>query len=210
MDKAKATKEQREILLQQSPLEIRKVDGEPTKIVGYAVRWDQLSLPIWGMFQERFKRGAFAATLVQPDIYASWQHDSREVLGRTPNTLAVYEDDIGLRYEITPPSWAEKYIETIERGDVRGSSFIFRAVKEDWDETNPDMAIRTINEAQLFEVSPVTTPAYPQSSVGVRSAEDVFNSRAEAVGAIEKRQQEIRRESDYRLINLKLIESEWC
>jgi len=164
-------------VLPESRPEVRKVDGEPTKIVGYAVRWDQLSHPIFGMFQERFKRGAFTASLINPDVYASWQHDSREVLGRTPNTLALIEDDIGLRYEITPPSWAEKHIETIERGDVRGSSFIFRSVVEEWDETNSDMPIRSIIEAELFEVSPVTTPAYPQSSVGIRSAEDIFNSR---------------------------------
>lgn len=164
-------------MLPESRPEVRKVDGEPTKIVGYAVRWDQLSHPIFGMFQERFKRGAFTASLINPDVYASWQHDSREVLGRTPNTLALIEDDIGLRYEITPPSWAEKHIETIERGDVRGSSFIFRSVVEEWDETNSDMPIRSIIEAELFEVSPVTTPAYPQSSVGIRSAEDIFNSR---------------------------------
>ncbi|PAD73677.1 HK97 family phage prohead protease [Paenibacillus campinasensis] len=170
-------KEQREWVLPESRPEVRKVDGEPTKIVGYAVRWDQLSHPIFGMFQERFKRGAFTASLINPDVYASWQHDSREVLGRTPNTLALIEDDIGLRYEITPPSWAEKHIETIERGDVRGSSFIFRSVVEEWDETNSDMPIRSIIEAELFEVSPVTTPAYPQSSVGIRSAEDIFNSR---------------------------------
>ncbi|AZS17398.1 HK97 family phage prohead protease [Paenibacillus lutimineralis] len=173
----KETKEQREMMLPGNKVEIRKAEGEPTKIVGYAVRWDQLSHPIFGLFQEQFKRGAFAASLVNPDVYAAWQHDSREVLGRTPNTLQLFEDDIGLRYEITPPSWAEKHLETIERGDVRGSSFIFRAIKEEWDESNPDMAIRTVIEADIFEVSPVTTPAYPQSSVGIRSAQDVFNER---------------------------------
>lgn len=115
--------------------------------------------------------------MVNPDVYASWQHDAREILGRTPGTLLVAEDDIGLRYEITPPSWAEKYVETIERGDVRGSSFIFRPTKEEWDETNEDMPIRSVIEAELFEVSPVTTPAYPQSTVGVRSAEETFQSR---------------------------------
>ncbi|WP_179086421.1 HK97 family phage prohead protease [Paenibacillus amylolyticus] len=173
----KKTKEQRELILQESKLEIRKVEGEPTKIIGYAVRWDQLSHPIYGMFQERFKRGAFAASLINPDVYAAWQHDAREILGRTPGTLLVAEDDIGLRYEITPPSWAEKYVETIERGDVRGSSFIFRSTKEEWDETNEEMPIRSVIEAELYEVSPVTSPAYPQSTVGVRSAEEIFQAR---------------------------------
>ncbi|ETT61250.1 hypothetical protein BSK66_31575 [Paenibacillus odorifer] len=173
----KMTKEQRELLLQGSKLEVRREDGQPAKIIGYAVRWNQLSKPIFGMFQERFMSGAFSASLINPDVYASWQHNSSEVLGRTPNTLLVTEDELGLRYEITPPSWAEKYLETIERGDVRGSSFIFRAVREEWDESNEDMPIRTVHEAELYEVSPVTTPAYPQSSVGVRSAEETFHQR---------------------------------
>lgn len=183
---------------------MRKVDGEPTKIIGYAVRWDQLSHPILGMFQEKFQRGAFAASLVNPDVYASWQHDARDILGRTPNTLLVAEDDIGLRYEITPPSWAEKYVESIERGDVRGSSFIFRAVKEEWDESNEDMSIRTISEAQLFEVSPVTTPAYPQSSVGIRSAEDTFNLRPQDQHEEEQRQAQIALDLEMRLKKLNL------
>ena len=167
-------KEMRAILLPDSRPEIRAIDGEPTKIVGYAVKWDQLSDPIYGMFQERFKRGAFTSSLMNPDVYAAWNHDDGEVLGRTPNTLNLIEDDVGLRYEIQPPSWADKYLETIQRGDVRGSSFIFCPVKQEWDESNPDMPIRTVVEAELYEVSPVTTPAYPQSSVGVRSAEQVF------------------------------------
>lgn len=205
----KETKEQREILLPESKLEIRKEEGQPTKIVGYAVRWDQLSRPIFGMFQERFSRGAFAASLINPDVYASWQHDSREVLGRTPNTLTLTEDEIGLRYEITPPSWAEKHVETIERGDVRGSSFIFRSVVDEWDESNPDMPIRTVKEAELFEVSPVTTPAYPQSSVGVRSAEDVFQGRPQSAQAAEAERLEAEaraaREHELRLKRIKSI-----
>ncbi|MNK84041.1 Caudovirus prohead protease [compost metagenome] len=191
----KKTKEQRELPLQGSKLEVRRLDGEPAKIIGYAVRWEQLSKPIFGYFQEKFARGAFAASLINPDVYAAWQHDSREVLGRTPNTLVLTEDEIGLRYEITPPSWAEKYLETIERGDVRGSSFIFRAVREEWDESNEDMAIRTVHEAELFEVSPVTTPAYPQSSVGIRSAEEVYQSRPTPTNEEEERQAEALRQT---------------
>jgi HK97 family phage prohead protease len=171
----KETKEIRTVLLPESKPEVRKIEGEPTKIIGYAVRWEQLSVPIYGMFQERFSKGAFTNRMA--DVYASWQHDSREVLGRTPNTLQLFEDDTGLRYEITPPSWAEKYVETIERGDVRGSSFIFKSVREEWDDSNPDMPIRSVREAELIEVSPVTRPAYPSSSVGIRSEEDVFSGR---------------------------------
>jgi len=199
MKATETQQELREIPQPDSRLEVRKVDGEPTKIIGYAVRWDQLSLPIWGMFQERFRKGAFTNRMA--DVYAAWQHDAREVLGRTPNTLLLTEDENGLRYEITPPSWAEKYIETIERGDVRGSSFIFRAVKEEWDESDPEMPIRTVTEAELIEVSPVTRPAYPTSSVGVRSAEEVFRSRPQPE---EEEDEETPEERDSRELEMEL------
>ena len=197
-------KEQRS---QTEVVELRKADGAPTKITGYAVRWGQLSNPIGGFFQEKFERGAFTKALAErsDQIYAAWNHNPGEILGRAPQTLKLEEDEVGLRYEITPPTWAERYLETIERGDVRGSSFIFRATKQSWDETNPDMDIRTVTEADLFEVSPVTTPAYPTSSVGIRSAENVYEeykkqSRSteeeEATAALELRQKQRQRELD--------------
>jgi HK97 family phage prohead protease len=154
-------------------VEVRAQDDKK-KIVGYAVKWEQLSDPIWGYFQEQFRKGAFANSLRENEVIATWQHNFEKILGRTPGTLTVEEDNIGLRYEIDPPSWADNYVETIERGDVSGSSFTFRATKTEWDDTNPDMSIRTVIEAELIEVAPVTFPAYPQSETGVRSAEAIF------------------------------------
>lgn len=179
---------------------VKKTDGQPTKIDGYAVRWGEMSKPMWG-FQEVFQKGAFARALENPDVYAAWNHNAAEILGRTPTTLTLEEDEIGLRYIIDAPSWAERYVETIERGDVRGSSFIFRAVKQHWDETNPDMAIRTISEAELYEVSPVINPAYPTSSVGVRSAENVYEEfkqsrKSDDKSSLEMRQKQRERELD--------------
>lgn len=154
--------------------EVRAGEDGSKKITGYAVKWDRLSVPIFGLFREKFRRGAFADSLEKDgDVYASFQHNVSETIGRTPKTLRLEEDDIGLRYEIDPPSWFDK-IESIERGDVRGSSFIFslEGGKEEWDKTDSKMPVRTVVKARLFEVSPVTSPAYPQSSSGVRSAED--------------------------------------
>ena len=177
---SKEREQRSNVFLPSVELRAAEEEGKMKKIVGYAVKWDQRSNPIWGLFQEQFRKGAFQKSLQDQEVVATWQHRMEEVLGRTPGTLSVLEDEIGLRYEIDPPSWAEKHIETIERGDVRGSSFIFRAKKEEWDETDPDMAVRTVLEADLFEVCPVTIPAYPQSVASARSAQDVFESRASA------------------------------
>lgn len=164
--------------IRQMPLqaEIRSGDDGNKKIAGYAVKWRQLSSPIWGVYLEQFERGAFADSLKERvnEIYAAWQHDVSETLGRSPNTLTVREDEVGLWYEIDPPSWADRHIESIERGDVRGSSFAFAAaaVEYDW-ESNKDYVIRTVKKAHLYEVSPVTLPAYPSSTTGVRGIDQV-------------------------------------
>jgi uncharacterized protein len=201
----KPTSEEKELRQFKVPnIELRKADGEaePTKIVGYAVEWDKLSDPIWGYFQEQFRKGAFTKSLKNGDQRALWQHLTHQPLGRTTSgTLTLEEDDTGLRYEILPPdtSWGKDAVESIKRGDVTNSSFLFRGVVTEWDDSNPDMSIRTVVEAELYEVSPVTFPAYPQSSVGVRSAQEVYESHAAEKAANDKPNQ-----PDYSLRRKKL------
>jgi hypothetical protein len=86
------------------------------------------------------------------------------------------EDDQGLAIEIDPPDTqaARDLMVSIERGDISQMSFGFRVKGEEWefnDGEDPD--IRTLTEVQLFDVSPVTYPAYTQTDVGVRSLEEV-------------------------------------
>lgn len=204
--------ENKEQRAQTEILEIRKnEEGKPTTITGYAVRWGQLSSPLgyFQDFQEQFQRGAFTKALAENrDVYAAWNHDSSQILGRSPSTLKLEEDEIGLRYEIQPPSWADKYLESIERGDVRGSSFIFKPVAQAWDESNSDMAIRTITEADLFEVSPVISPAYPTSSVGIRSAEEVYKEFKESRSSKDDMIQEMQVKQKQRQRQLDIIEGE--
>lgn len=191
-DKKTLDQQQKEIRSNNLKVEVRAVgegESKQRKIVGYAVKWEQLSVPIWDWYQEKFRKGAFSNYLkrADADVIATWQHNFSEILGRnTANTLLVEEDDIGLRYEITPPSWADRYLETIERGDVTGSSFTFRAVKTEWDSSNPDMEIRTVIEAELIEVAPVTHPAYPQSEAEVDSARSVYESHKKEMEAIQR------------------------
>lgn len=168
-----AEKEIRVLALQP---EVRAGADGVRKIAGYAVKWQQSSSPLFGLWIERFQPGAFARSLKDHyhDIFATWQHDVRDTIGRTPSTLSVREDEVGLFYEITPPKFGERFVESIERGDVRGSSFTFRALVEEWDyDSDPNFAIRSILEAELFEVAPVTNPAFPQSTAGVRSDKEL-------------------------------------
>lgn len=161
-------------------LEVRTKDTGGKMITGYAVKWEELSVQMggWYKFRERFRKGAFADSISKDDQRALWSHDTSQVLGRTKNgTLRLWEDDIGLRFEIDLPETTagRDAYESINRGDVDGVSFGFRMNKEEWDETDPSNIIRTVLRANLIEVSPVAFPAYEGSSeVSVRSQEDAY------------------------------------
>ncbi len=151
-------------------VEIRMSENEPPKIVGHAAVFNALSEDI-GFFREKIAPGAFAKTIQEADVRALWNHDPNYVLGRTKSgTLKLAEDDKGLAVEITPPDtqWARDLMETMRRGDVDQMSFGFQVIKEEWegDANNP---VRVLREVKLFDVSPVTFPAYSATDVQVRS-----------------------------------------
>ncbi len=154
-------------------LRVMTDDDGVTRIVGYAAVFDQLSEDLGG-FVEEIDPAAFNKTVQEADVRALWQHDAAKVLGRTKNdTLHLIIDEIGLRYEAFPPdtTWARDALETTRRGDVDQSSFGFDAMREQWREpaTPSDLPIRRLLEVKLFDVSPVTFPAYPQTSAEARS-----------------------------------------
>jgi len=151
-------------------VEIRANDNEQPKIVGHAAVFNSLSEDL-GFFREKVAPGAFSKTIKEADVRALWNHDPNYVLGRTKSgTLKLVEDERGLAIEIVPPNtqWARDLLETMRRGDVDQMSFGFQVVKEEWegDANNP---IRVLKEVKLFDVSPVTFPAYQATDVQVRS-----------------------------------------
>ena len=155
-----------------SDLELR-ADGEVKKIVGHAAVFNQLSDDLGG-FREQIKPGAFKRSLKDGDIRALVNHETRLILGRTTaKTLALEEDDRGLLSEIAPPdtTYAHDLIESLKRGDITQMSFAFRvrAGGQEWDEDDEGNVVRTLTDLELFEVSPVTFPAYPQTDVAARS-----------------------------------------
>lgn len=164
-------------------LEIRQIDGQAPTIAGYAVifdSWSEVMIDSRGRpFRERIAPAAFDRALAaSPDIRALWNHNSDLPLGRTRNgTLRVGKDGSGLRFELTPPatSWGADAVESIRRGDVSGMSFAFSAKRDGgdtWAKPGPDgVAERTLLDADLYELSPVTFPAYPATQVAVRSVE---------------------------------------
>lgn len=154
--------------------EIRAEDGAEDRgpmITGHAAVFNQESDRLYG-FVEIVEPGAFTKTLKESDTRALWQHDPKYVLGRRANgTLRVTEDKTGLAFEIDPPptAWAADALVSIDRGDVNQASFQFRTIRDTWDKPEGGQVTRRLIEVELIEISPVTFPAYPQTTAQVRA-----------------------------------------
>lgn len=155
--------------------EVRVVreDGDegPRRIEGYAAVFGEWSEDLGG-FREQIAPGAFKKTIQESDVRALFNHDANYVLGRSRSgTLSLREDERGLFFSVVPPetSWAHDLMVTMGREDVDQMSFGFETVRDRWEQDAEGMARRTLLEVKLFDVSPVTFPAYPQTSAQVRS-----------------------------------------
>lgn len=160
-------------------------DAAPV-VRGYAAVFESETV-IAGMFREVVAPGAFDQAVGRDDVRALFNHDPNYVLGRTTvGTLRLSVDERGLRYEVDPPAtqWARDLMTSIGRGDVSQSSFGFRVKKDSWTqpENNQGLPLRTIEDVELFDVSPVTYPAYPETSVAARDAAAAL-SEAQAIDA---------------------------
>lgn len=154
-------------------VEVREKDDGTVVIKGLAAIFDSRSENLGG-FREVIAPGAFDETDVS-DVRGLFNHDSNFVLGRTTTgTLRVKPTKRGLEYEIDMPqnrTITDLVLEPIKRGDVDQSSFgfIVGSGNDEWDEDDEGVLIRTIKKVQrLFDVSPVTFPAYQDTNVATR------------------------------------------
>lgn len=150
-------------------------ENDKPKMYGHAAMFDSLSEDLGG-FRERIAPGAFSKSLESADIRALFNHDSNIVLGRNKSgTLRLKEDKTGLAIEIDPPDTqaARDLIVSMDRGDISQMSFGFRTISDKWAKLDGEW-IRTLLEVDLFDVSPVTYPAYAATDIAVRSMQEAI------------------------------------
>ena len=157
--------------------EVRSDEIENRTFRGYAAVFDS-ETEIGGMFKEKIAHGAFTKALCENDIRAVWNHNLDLPLGRTINgSLRLIEDNHGLAFELDLPDTAtgRDAYELIRTGVVSGVSFGFNVRKDSWSRgENGELSIRTLEDIDLFEISPCTFPAYEQTNVVTRSVEKEF------------------------------------
>lgn len=130
---------------------------------------------------ERVAPTAFNRALQeQQDVRGLANHDPKLILGRrSAGTLRLSVDDRGLRYEIDLPDTqaGRDMAVSVKRGDVTGSSFAFQAKRQSR-QKGEGYDVRLIEDADLYDVGPVTFPAYQAATAGVR-CHDVEAVKAE-------------------------------
>lgn len=163
-----------------------RADGAPV-LRGYAALYHTETV-IGDFFREQIAPGAFDDAIPHDDVRALFNHDPNIVLGRTTSgTLALGSDARGLTYEVVlNPADSEhmRVWQMVQRGDVSQSSFGFQVIGQHWEEAARGLLpLRTITKASLFDVSPVTYPAYAETTVTARDLPTAIDDAADVVKA---------------------------
>lgn len=161
-------------------VQVRAEGDAPRLLSGYAAifdSWTTLYRSKWWEVREVIRPGAFRNALSEnQDVRALFNHDPDNVLGRTVSgTLRLSEDSRGLHMEVDPPDTelGRSVTEMIRRGDVSQMSFAFlpRAggeVVTTRQEGDVEITEVEIKDVDLYDVAPVTYPAYKDTTIGLR------------------------------------------
>lgn len=156
------------------PVQLRAVENGKREFVGHAAVFDTWA-DIGGMFREQVRRGTFAESILGADVPFVFNHDDATVMARTSaGNLKLSEDRKGLfvRADLDERDNDVRQLAIkIENGNVSGMSFAFRATEDAWDDEPEGGGIpeRTLIRANLYDVSPVTSPAYAGTDAAIRA-----------------------------------------
>lgn len=169
-------------------VELRDDSADGPVMVGhFAVfnRWTEIDSLWEGRFLERIAPGAFRKTFREgrDAMRVLFQHGHDPQVGNKPigSIRDLREDETGAYYEV--PLLDARYVtEDVLpglRAGVYGASFRFRVIREEFvQEPKPSaenpagLPERTVKEAVVREFGPVTFPAYPDATAGIRSMTD--------------------------------------
>ncbi len=168
--------------------------GMPTLVAHFSRfgTWYEIDSYWEGTFLERTVKGAFAKTIGESrdaiKVLFDHGHDpaiGNKVLGAIASLREEPDGPVG-EVPLFDTAYNRELLPGLEAG-VYGSSFRFRVMRDEWDddpgvsEHNPKgLPERTIKEVRLFEFGPVTFPANPDSTAGVRSLTDHYYERVRA------------------------------
>lgn len=165
--------EVRTLILAPSELRVSRKDDGSLSITGYAAKFMRLSEDLGG-FREQIHPDFFTDALKRCDVRCLRNHDPDRLLGRSGNsTCRLSVDSDGLLFDNDLPNTTDgrDTYELVRSGTMAGCSFSFTTDADSWDDSGA-MSIRTLMKCRdLYDVGPVTYPAYLDTSVAARSLE---------------------------------------
>jgi len=153
---------------------VERMEGEKESrtVEGYAAKFNSMSKTL-GWFQEIIDIRAFDDSDMG-DVVALFNHNNDQPLARTSNqSLDLEVDSVGLKFRFNVPdtNYGNDLMNNIKSGLISECSFAFSVEEEVWDDSEK-ISVRTIKKiSKLFDVSPVTRPAYNDTGVAARSFE---------------------------------------
>jgi len=161
---------------------VERRDGEPPVLAGISPPWDSLSVDLGG-WREKFSPTAFDGLVDRHpndprpkiDVPFLFNHDPNLITGRTTNgRLTITKEPRGLGYRHTPveTTAGRDLLLLVEDRTITGASFAFTVAEggDVWTEDERGNIVRTVTKAAgLYDISAVTNPAYPSSSIAPRS-----------------------------------------
>lgn len=127
----------------------------------------------WG-FWEEMAPGCFTKSIGESDVRMLQNHNPDLLLARMAHgpadTLRLSEDGIGLAVDadMAPTSYAQDLAALLERGDCTQMSFAFDMVAYEWTYLADGTELLRHTECALWDVSPVTYPAYVETDAALR------------------------------------------
>jgi HK97 family phage prohead protease len=170
------------LVVNESQIKLSAGEQEAKTMSGYATVFDTLT--DLGPFTMSIDKGAFNESIGSDDIVSLFNHDMNLVLGRTPKTLKLESQDMGLYTETILPDHelGQRISSSIARGDITQMSIGFSIESEEMTRGTEDEKTHFhVTKGKLFDISAVTFGQYPQTSVQVfslgKATEEQLNAR---------------------------------
>ena len=175
---------------------VKRAEGDSRRVEGMAVVFDSWSEDLGG-FREKIDPNALDGVIERSDVFALLDHRrDRGILGRCKRgdqvslQLEVREDGLHYSFEAPETELGNEVLSCLERGEIDGSSFAFTVLEDSWERVGDEYQ-RTITKIdQLFDVSPVYSPAYPSTTCDLRGLDAL---KAEERAAAEREAEEQRK-----------------
>lgn len=188
-------------------------DDAQDYVEGIGIVYDT-EVEIWPGFFEKIRSGALSDSLKDGSVKKSFfNHNPSFVLSTTESdpALELKDESDGLRFKSPIPdtTYGNDLRENLKRKNVRGASFSFDVDKEGEIITidEKDNWHREITKATLYEIGPVTNPAYESTEVSLRSVENIVKEIKQRNAPKTDNAAEIRanREKEFFLIDKNII-----